>query len=83
MLSRILREFEKTEGPIDLKELSRRLEVDPSALDGMIELLVRQGKLRQIDSGNCARCDKRIFKECASLPAPAERKPTPSTCNAH
>jgi DNA-binding HxlR family transcriptional regulator len=63
MLSQILQELERADGAIDLNELSRRLGVQRSALDGMIETLVRKGRLRQIEVGEtpplCASCAKR------------------------
>ena len=51
MLLQIIDEFRKFSGPLDLNELSRRLGVEKSALDGMLQLLVRQGKLREVGSG--------------------------------
>jgi len=67
MLSRILKAFERAEGPLDLNELSRRLGVERSALDGMLEYLVHKGKLREVvfDAGNCAYCAGRL--SCAQL----------------
>ena len=67
MLSRILQEFERAEGPLDLNELSRRLGVERSALDGMLEYLVRKGKLREVGLGTetCAHCAGRL--SCAQL----------------
>ena len=62
-LSRILKEFRDTDGPINLNELSQRLGVERSALDGMLDLLVRQGKLREIDSFGCASC--KSHRDCA------------------
>jgi DNA-binding HxlR family transcriptional regulator len=63
MLSQILQELERADGVIDLNELSRRLGVQRSALDGMIETLVRKGRLRQVEVGEpppmCASCGKR------------------------
>lgn len=58
MLSRILEEFEKAKGPLDLNELSRRLGVERSALEGMLQLLVRKGRLRETGTGTetCAHC---------------------------
>ena len=58
MLSKILREFEDRNGPLDLNELSRRLGVERSALGGMLGLLVRQGRLREVSSGTeaCTQC---------------------------
>lgn len=61
MLGEILKQFRKTEGPLDLDELSRKLGTDRSALQGMLETLVRQGKLREVRIGSetCAHCGKR------------------------
>ena len=58
MLSKILSEFRQTDGPVDLRDLSQRLDIDRSALEGMLETLVRQGKLKEITSEGCARCDR-------------------------
>ncbi len=61
MLSEILKAFEESKGPMDLKELSRQLGTEPSALGGMLGLLVRQGKLREIKPGSevCRHCSSR------------------------
>jgi hypothetical protein len=45
VLYRVLEELESTDGPLDLNELSRRLDIDRSALDGMIQFWVRKGRL--------------------------------------
>jgi hypothetical protein len=55
MLKRILREFESAPGGISINELSRRMEVERSALEGMIDYLVRQGKLED-DNASAATC---------------------------
>ena len=62
MLSQILRIFEESTGPMDLNELSRRLGTDRSALEGMLGLLVRQGKLKEIKPGSevCSHCNSRL-----------------------
>ena len=69
MLSRILEEFRKSDKPLDLKELSRRLGIERSALEGMLDLLVRQGKLRKLcpDIKACAHCPQ--HPSCASASA--------------
>ena len=61
MLSEILKAFEESNGPMDLNELSRRLDTERSALEGMLGLLVRQGKLREIKPGSeeCHHCSSR------------------------
>jgi len=60
MLAEILKAFEKNDGPVDLKRLSRELSVEHSALEGMLQTLVRQGKLREISPGSetCADCPR-------------------------
>ena len=67
MLAEILKAFRQTGGPLDLNELSRRLGTERSALEGMLEQLVKQGKIRKvkIGSGDCAHCSSR--SECAYL----------------
>jgi hypothetical protein len=60
MLAEILRAFEKNEGPVDLGRLSQELSVERSALEGMLQTLVRQGKLREVLPGSetCADCPR-------------------------
>ena len=67
MLVEIMKAFRQSGGPLDLKELSRRLGTERSALEGMLETLVRQGKLREVNIGSedCAHCGSR--SECAYL----------------
>ncbi len=67
MLSQIIDEFKRADGLLDLNELSRRLGVERSALEGMLQLLVRQGKLCEIGSGTeaCAHCTGRL--SCAPV----------------
>ena len=45
MLHQLLYEIESTNGPLHLGELSRRLGVERSALDGMIRFWVQKGRL--------------------------------------
>ena len=45
MLWQVLHEVEAANAPLDLNELSRRLNVERSALDGMIQFWVRKGRL--------------------------------------
>lgn len=56
-LSRVLREIESSEESLTLSGLSRELGMEPSALDGMLQLLVRKGRLREVHAGEeCAAC---------------------------
>ncbi len=45
MLWKVLHEVEAARAPLDLSELSRRLDVERSVLDGMIQFWVRKGRL--------------------------------------
>jgi predicted transcriptional regulator len=67
VLSEIIKAFKRSGEPMDLKELSRRLGTERSALEGMLELLVRQGKLKGVRPGSaeCAHCSSR--SSCAYL----------------
>jgi hypothetical protein len=47
MLTRILQALREAQGPLGLAELATQLEIDVSALEGMLEQLVHQGKLRK------------------------------------
>lgn len=57
MLTEILKAFRSGE-PLDLNELGRRLGTERSALEGMLETLVRQGKLKEVNIGGetCGNC---------------------------
>ena len=67
MLGEILKQFRKTDHPLDVTELSRELGVDRAALEGMLLTLVRQGKLREVRIGSetCGRCGNK--DSCALL----------------
>ena len=67
MLQRILNEFESAAGGISINDLSQRLGVERSALEGMIGYLVRKGILRDEaaaamecgpEENACASCAK-------------------------
>ena len=45
MLARILAAIELSGGAVDLRTLARTLEVEPGALEGMIQHWVRKGRL--------------------------------------
>ncbi len=46
MLHRILQEIEAVQGTINLSELAQRLDIEQSALEGMIAFWVRKGRLK-------------------------------------
>jgi hypothetical protein len=51
MLQLILQEIESAGGVINLADLSRKLDVEPSALEGMLEFWVRKGRLESSSHG--------------------------------
>jgi predicted transcriptional regulator len=69
MLAEILNTFRQTGDPLNIDELAHRLGTEQSALEGMLEMLVRQGKLREISLGSedCIHCNHRL--NCTHLQA--------------
>ncbi|MGQ9502067.1 MAG: FeoC-like transcriptional regulator [Anaerolineae bacterium] len=72
MLTRLLEELEAAQQPLTLEELSTRLDVEPTALEGMLQTLKHMGKLRDDREAilnacelRCAGCDQ--ISECALL----------------
>ena len=61
MLNQVLREIESAKGSITVPELSRKMGVEIDAMEGMIQFLVRKGRLQDddivkncsTDSGSC------------------------------
>jgi hypothetical protein len=50
MLNQVLQEIQQANGPITVNELSRKLGLERSALQGMIDFWVRKGRLRDDDA---------------------------------
>lgn len=67
MLSRIMKEFKQSDGLINLDDLSHRLDIERSALDGMLETLIRQGKLKEVinEQPDCTSCDHNYGCNCS------------------
>ena len=71
MLIKILREIEKSKGSVSLQELSRRLNIDPGVLDGMLEHWVRKGRLQKAVAGYAANCEDTAACTACKLCPPA------------
>ena len=58
MLTAILDAIRSAGRPLCLADLSRELDVDESALEGMVETLVARGRLRSMvfDEAGCSAC---------------------------
>ncbi|NOZ50727.1 MAG: hypothetical protein GXP37_11870 [Chloroflexi bacterium] len=48
MLQAILTEIQNAQEPLDLQRLSEHLDIDVQALQGMIQFLVRKGRLQPV-----------------------------------
>ena len=56
-LSEIVRQFADARESVTLADISRRLGIERGALDGMIQLLVRKGRLREVrGAADCGAC---------------------------
>ena len=47
MLQNVLEQIRNSDGTVSLEELSRKLGIEPSALEGMLEYCVRKGILQE------------------------------------
>lgn len=61
MLTKILARIRSAHGAVSIRQLSQELQVEPSALEGMLMELVRMGKLEvktepTPEGGNCKTC---------------------------
>jgi hypothetical protein len=68
MLSRLIHLLEENEGEVDLATISRSLDAQPSAVTGMLETLIRKGRVIEVgpDCGVCDTCG--LNSQCV-LPA--------------
>jgi hypothetical protein len=56
MLSKVLHEIERTDGTLNISDLQRKLGVERSALEGMMQFLVQTGRLVDGDA-SIEECD--------------------------
>jgi len=63
LLHDVLKAVESTKGSITLMELSRRLNIAPEVLDGMLQHWERKGRL-VIDEGAAEACSMSCATEC-------------------
>ena len=68
MLNQVLYEIEKAQGPITLHELSRKLGMDTSALEGMLQFWERKGRIQNDDGGET--CESQIGSCSSSCNGP-------------
>jgi hypothetical protein len=63
MLNQVLNEIENARGPITIHELGHKLEINPAALEGMLEFWVRKGRIQNDEQA--ASCESGI-SSCGS-----------------
>lgn len=72
MLKRIMEELVGSGGAVTIGELSRRLGVEPGAVEGMLQTLVRLGKLKEeVMGSSCGRGACRSCAHCQLCVAPS------------
>ncbi len=76
MLHAILHELQTASGPMTLRQLSRRLGVQESALEGMIQFWVRKGRLA-VDEGAGGVTEMRV---CSGIVCGLRSCPGPGAC---
>ena len=68
MLTELLRLLEENEMEYDLKELGQKLGVQPSAVSGMLELLLHKGRVMEMGA-DCGICDTCGIRGQCDIPA--------------
>jgi hypothetical protein len=56
MLKQILTEFENTFTVLCLEEIAQRIGKDPRVVEGMLDTLIRMGRLIEMESMECSSC---------------------------
>lgn len=61
MLQQVLQEIAQAREPLSVADLARKLQIDPGALEGMINFWVRKGRIAAgsvegCASGGCGNC---------------------------
>jgi hypothetical protein len=68
MLSQLIQLLEENDGEVNLADLSRRLDAQSSAVSGMMETLIRKGRVIEIRP-ECGVCDSCSLSDDCTLPA--------------
>jgi hypothetical protein len=68
MFAKILAEFDRVNTPLSVEGLSRRLNIQKSALEGMLQTLVRYGKIKLSDTAGDQKdsCGSLICAGCGA-----------------
>jgi len=72
ILAQILTEFDREQRPLSSRELASTFSKDIAVVDGMLETLVRSGRLVELEhNGLCGRCPAQSL--CIVLPLEGRR----------
>ena len=74
MLQQVLNEIQAAQGAVDLNALARKLGIERSALDGMVQFWVRKGRLKMDDDAPAAP------DSCSSAGVCGHTCPGPTAC---
>ena len=70
MLSQVLRQIQAAQGTLRLNELATRLNIEPSALEGMLAFWVSKGRLNPVSiEGDAAACASPCVGSCPGAAA--------------
>lgn len=73
MLARLMQLLEQSQGQIDLPELGQQLHAQPTAVAGMIDTLVRMGRLAEVRPA-CVDCPACAMRDRCILPLTQPRR---------
>lgn len=72
MLSSIVNLLQERDGALSVQEISLALDIEPSALHPMLEMLVQKGKINRVElpcktscTGGCTQSDTMVFYKAA------------------
>ena len=72
MLTKLLTEFDRRRRPLSSSELAGMFDKAPAVIEGMLETLVRSGRLIELGlDGGCHQCPEQRF--CLVLPLEGRR----------
>lgn len=73
MLTELLQLLEQNQGQLDLAQLSQQLNAQPSAVAGMLEMLIRKGRIDEMGV-DCSICQTCSLRNNCDLPANRARR---------
>jgi hypothetical protein len=66
-LRRVLDEIQTARGPVSLSDLSLRLGIERSALEGMLQFWIRKGRLKEMDAGTAVCLEGDCTGSCRGI----------------